>query len=68
MNKQIDIRALRVSLDLTQEELAERLGVDQSTVSNWERESGTKPRGPALKLLQSLVADPTPPAHEGEAV
>lgn len=56
MDKQIDIRALRQSLGLTQEELAGRLGVDQSTVSNWERDNGTKPRGPALKLLTSLVA------------
>ena len=53
MNKQIDIRALRASLDLSQEGLAALLGVDQSTVSNWERDS-TTPRGPALKLLARL--------------
>lgn len=56
MDKQIDIRALRLSLGLTQEELADRVGVDQSTVSNWERDNGTTPRGPALKLLTSLAA------------
>lgn len=56
MDKQIDIRALRLSLGLTQEELADRVGVDQSTVSNWERDNGTTPRGPALKLLNSLAA------------
>lgn len=61
MDKQIDIRALRLSLGLTQEELAIRVGVDQSTISNWERDNGTTPRGPALKLLASLAnaSDPS---------
>lgn len=59
MDKQIDIRALRSSLGLTQEALADRLGVDQSTISNWERDNGTTPRGPALKLLASLAAEST---------
>ena len=53
MDKQIDIKALRTSLDLSQEGLAALLGVDQSTVSNWERDN-TTPRGPALKLLTRL--------------
>lgn len=57
MDKKIDIKALRLSLGkISQEELAARLGVDQSTVSNWERDNGTTPRGPALKLLMSLAA------------
>jgi len=62
MDTQIDIRALRLSLGLTQQELAARIGVDQSTVSNWERDGGTTPRGPALKLLQSIANAPSPEA------
>ncbi len=31
------IRALRLSLGLTQEQLAERLEVDRNTVARWER-------------------------------
>jgi DNA-binding transcriptional regulator YiaG len=57
MDKQIDIKALRLSLGkISQEELASLLGVDQSTISNWERDS-TTPRGPALKLLNKLAAE-----------
>lgn len=50
--QQIDVKALREHRGLTQAQLGELVGVDQSTVSNWER--GIPPRGPALKLLQSL--------------
>lgn len=48
----IDVKTLRASLGWTQAQLGAELGVDQSTVSNWE--SGGTPRGPALKLLHSL--------------
>lgn len=54
METQIDVRSLRNSLGLTQAQLADAVGVDQSTVSNWE--NGITPRGPAKKLLQSLSA------------
>ena len=53
MENQIDIRALRTNLKLTQAQLGEAIGVDQSTVSLWE--AGMKPRGPALKLLAMLA-------------
>lgn len=56
MEQQIDVRAIRVSLGLTQAQLGEAVGVDQSTVSNWE--NGMLPRGPARKLLQTLVTAP----------
>ena len=56
MEQQIDVRAIRVSLGLTQAQLGEAVGVDQSTVSNWE--NGMMPRGPARKLLQTLVSAP----------
>lgn len=52
MEQQIDVKALRAKLKMTQAELAVAMGVDQSTVSNWE--TGTTPRGPARKLLLAL--------------
>jgi DNA-binding transcriptional regulator YiaG len=55
MEQQIDVRAIRQTLKLTQAQLAERMGVDQSTVSNWE--NGSDPRGPAKKLLCQLAAE-----------
>jgi putative transcriptional regulator len=55
MQGAIDIKSLRAKLGLTQEQLGEAVGVDQSTVSNWE--NGQTPRGPALKLLNSLARD-----------
>lgn len=36
MRRQISIKAARVASDMTQERLAERLGVSRQTVSNWE--------------------------------
>lgn len=52
MDEQLDVRALRTRLRMTQAELGSVVGVDQSTVSNWE--TGTEPRGPAKKLLREL--------------
>lgn len=54
MEREIDIKAIRAELGLTQAALAAEVGVDQSTVSNWEN-GATTPRGPARKLLQSMV-------------
>ena len=53
----LDIKSLRDRLNLTQAQLGEAVGVDQSTVSNWETQV-TVPRGPARKVLQSLAAQP----------
>ncbi|MEA3534264.1 helix-turn-helix domain-containing protein [Rhizobium sp. CC-YZS058] len=50
MEADLNIKDLRDSLSMTQAQLAAELGVDQSTVSLWER-GQTKPRGPALKML-----------------
>jgi len=55
MEHDIDIRAIRSQLGLTQAQLAEAVGVDQSTVSNWER--GAAPRGPARKLIERLTKE-----------
>ena len=53
MEKPIDVRAIRAKLGLTQAQLGDAVGVDQSTVSNWE--NGMPPRGPARKLLQTFA-------------
>ena len=49
------ILALRKHLELTQSEMAERLGTRQQTISEWEN-GMYRPRGASVKLL-SLVAE-----------
>lgn len=49
------IRALRQHLDLTQQELADRLGTRQQTISEWEK-GMYRPRGASATLL-SMVAE-----------
>jgi DNA-binding transcriptional regulator YiaG len=50
-----EIAALRRQLGLTQEELAERVGVNRTAVSLWE--SGDRnPSGPAQMLLGQLAS------------
>lgn len=52
MTQQIDIRALRARLGWTQDQMAEYLGLDRSSVSRME--SGQPIKGPTLRLLQAL--------------
>lgn len=49
------MKALRVHLGLTQQEMADHLGTRQQTISEWERGLYT-PRG-ASKTLLRLVAE-----------
>ncbi len=49
------VRGLRRHLAVTQEELAEELGVRQQTISEWET-GAYQPRGASERLL-SIVAD-----------
>ncbi len=49
------IHALRRHLELTQRELAERLGTRQQTISEWETNI-YKPRGASATLL-SIIAE-----------
>lgn len=49
------MRALRRHMALTQDQLAEALGVRQQTVSEWET-GAYQPRGASEKLL-TIVAD-----------
>ena len=56
------VRGLRRHMDLTQEQLAEELGVRQQTVSEWET-GAYRPRGASERLL-TLVADRAGFAYE----
>ncbi len=69
------VRALRLHLGATQDELAEELGVRQQTVSEWE--TGVyRPRGASARLLSKVAEQaefayqagssyPTPPESDG---
>ena len=50
------LRAIRARLDLTQEQLAERLGVSFATVNRWEGGS-TRPQKVAREAIAALAAD-----------
>lgn len=73
------LRAIRANLDLTQAELAERLGVSFATVNRWEG-GGNKPqRGPMERILaladeaginldgMESIATPAPTRRRGRA-
>jgi putative transcriptional regulator len=49
----MDIKALRKQLGMTQEELAQKLGVSWSTVQRWESNKG-RPSNLALQRLEQL--------------
>jgi putative transcriptional regulator len=59
------VRALRRHLGLTQEELSERLGMRQQTVSEWEI-GKHRPRGASRRLL-SVIAETAGFAYEAPA-
>lgn len=54
MEEALDIRSLRKGLGLSQDDLAERLGVNRSTISRIEH--GAPVRGPMLLLLRQVFA------------
>lgn len=56
-----DLKAIRERLKLTQAQMAERLGIDRTSIVHME--SGRRcPRGSTLKLLAALAAEaPTTP-------
>lgn len=62
-----EVKALRVSLGMTQEDLAHELGVTVSTVNRWEN-GHTRPSRLATAGLDRLAADrgasATPPPFE----
>ena len=61
------MRRLRRSLGLTQRRLADKLGVRQQTVSEWET-GAYQPRGAAARLLDIVAEDALPYGkEEGDA-
>ena len=54
MAKKINVSALRKRLNLSQSALADKLGVDQGTVSRLE--NGRAPSGPVQRLLEQMAA------------
>jgi transcriptional regulator with XRE-family HTH domain len=56
MQTDLDLPAIREKLKLTQAALAERAGVDVSTIWRWEKE-GIPKRGPARAFIYRLADD-----------
>ena len=54
--------ALRCTLGLTKEQLAQKLGIDESTIAGWER-GENPPVGAYRKLLENFITGdgPLPP-------
>lgn len=52
----LDIKAIRKIFGITQGELAQRLGVEQSTVSMWESDKRA-PSGIAQRMLAQVCKD-----------
>lgn len=50
----LHIRKIRRALDMTQQELARKLGVTQATVAQWESGKTTPPLKTILKLAAAL--------------
>lgn len=53
----IDVKAVRVKVGMTQEQFAARFGFSMATLRHWERGDRT-PRGPALVLLKVIERNP----------
>mgnify|MGYP003414647829 FL=1 len=53
----IDVKAVRVKVGMTQERFAARFGFSMATLRHWERGDRT-PRGPALVLLKVIERNP----------
>ena len=61
------MKRLRSTLGLSQEQLAQKLGIDESTVAGWERGDNT-PVGAYRKLLEDFITgDGLLPARRGTA-
>jgi predicted ATPase/DNA-binding XRE family transcriptional regulator len=63
MESPLDVRALRTSLRLTQEQMAHRLGVSFATVNRWET-GKRSPSAASRRRLESLLAATEPGGPE----
>lgn len=52
-----DIKALRAFIGLTQEQLAQAMGISVHTLRNWEQDR-RRPEGPAIALLRIAARHP----------
>jgi putative transcriptional regulator len=52
-----DVRAIRVQLEMSQEEFARMIGVSVATLQNWEQ-GRRRPEGPARALLRVAAKNP----------
>ncbi|MCK9513191.1 MAG: helix-turn-helix domain-containing protein [Pigmentiphaga sp.] len=53
----VDVKAVRASVGMTQEQFAARFGFSTATLRHWER-GDRSPRGPALVLLNVIEHNP----------
>jgi transcriptional regulator with XRE-family HTH domain len=56
------IRARRLDLKLFQKQAADQIGVDEATITNWERDATDPAIHYIQAILQFLGHDPQPPA------
>ena len=55
--RNVNVKAVRTKLSMTQEQFAARFGFSTATLRHWERGDRT-PRGPALVLLNVIEHNP----------
>ncbi|MBO9356789.1 helix-turn-helix domain-containing protein [Bordetella petrii] len=55
--REVDVKAVRAKVGMTQEQFAARFGFSTATLRHWERGDRT-PRGPALVLLNVIERNP----------
>ncbi len=53
----LDVKKIRLSLDMSQTEFASSFGISVSTLRHWER-GDREPQGPALVLLNVVAKEP----------
>lgn len=53
----VDIKAIRGKLHVSQTEFAHMIGVSENTIQNWEQ-GRRKPEGPAVALLRVTESNP----------
>lgn len=59
-----EVMAIRKALNMTQQQLADRIGAQRHTVARWEI-GQNEPRGANLKALKELKASIKKQAHRG---